>query len=218
MVSLIKKIFIYLKLKYIFNKKKSLLKSINVDKSISVENYVQIPKRVYIRENVCIGKCTYLSSNTIIESNVKIGKFCSFGPNIHIAPGNHYLNFVSTHPILFNQFWRNKIGIKEKSNYVNGLKDLSKETIIGNDVWIGANVIVCRGVKIGNGAVVGAGAVVTNDVPDYSVVVGVPAKVIKYRFNDDEIQFLKEYQWWNRENIDIDTMYNIEELMKENEN
>jgi len=68
--------------------------------------------------------------------------------------------------------------------------------VVGNDVWIGANVLVVGGVTIGDGAVIAAGAVVTKDVPPYAVVGGVPARIIKYRFSDEVISLLKEIQWW----------------------
>lgn len=73
----------------------------------------------------------------------------------------------------------------------------NKLVTIGNDVWIGTRVIIMGGVKIGNGAVIGAGAIVTKDVPDYAIAVGVPAKVVKYRFSPDIIEKLLELQWWN---------------------
>jgi acetyltransferase-like isoleucine patch superfamily enzyme len=73
----------------------------------------------------------------------------------------------------------------------------SKKIIIGNDVFIGANVTVLDGVIIGNGAVIGAGAVVTKDIPPYAIAVGVPARIVKYRFENDQIERLQEIEWWN---------------------
>ena len=67
---------------------------------------------------------------------------------------------------------------------------------IGHDVWIGTNVTILPSVKIGNGAIIAAGAVVTKDIPDYAIVGGVPAKVLKYRFSDDEIKRLNQSKWW----------------------
>ena len=79
----------------------------------------------------------------------------------------------------------------------------TKQTIIGNDVFIGANVTVLDGVKIADGAVVGAGAVVVRDIPPYAIAVGVPAKVVKYRFDEDKIKTLLEKQWWNGKEEDL---------------
>ena len=71
--------------------------------------------------------------------------------------------------------------------------------IIGNDCWIGEDVFIVGGVKIGDGAVVLAGAVVTKDIPDYAIVGGVPAKLIKYRYDKETISFFKKIQWWNND-------------------
>ncbi|MBR6646045.1 MAG: CatB-related O-acetyltransferase, partial [Clostridia bacterium] len=90
----------------------------------------------------------------------------------------------------------------------NRFNEFTETTIIGNDVWIGHSALILEGVKIGDGAIVGAGAVVTKDVPPYSIVVGVPAKVIKYRFSENEIAKLSELKWWDqsvewiKENVD----------------
>ena len=71
--------------------------------------------------------------------------------------------------------------------------------VLGNDVWIGANVVIADGVRIGNGAILGAGAVVVSNVPDYAVYGGVPARLIRYRFAPSQIDWLNELAWWNRD-------------------
>ena len=83
---------------------------------------------------------------------------------------------------------------------------------IGNDVWVGARAIILDGVTIGDGAIVGAGAVVAKDVPAYAVVGGVPAKVLRYRFEQAEIDLLEQLKWWNK---DIDWLRKNCELMRE---
>lgn len=76
--------------------------------------------------------------------------------------------------------------------------EFKRQIEIGNDVWIGDSVLILDGVKIGDGAVLAAGAVVTADVPPYAIVGGVPAKVIRYRFNEDEIEHLIKLKWWDK--------------------
>lgn len=138
-----------------------------------------------------IGNYTYVSSNTIIKHTI-IGKYCSIASNCIIGEGDHPYRFLSTSPIfyhngnIFGEIWSEKDHIQ-----------IYNKTQIGNDVWIGAGVFIKSGVKIGNGVVIAAGAVVVKDVPDYHIVGGVPAKLIKKRFSDKLIDLLMKKQWWN---------------------
>lgn len=120
------------------------------------------------------------------------GKFCSIAGDCAIGMGTHSLNYKSTSPIFTSP--NNGIGLKwtEKSCF-----DEYKEVHIGNDVWIGQRVMIMGGVCIGDGAVVGAGAVVTHDVPPYAIVAGVPARIIRYRFDEQTIAKLLKEKWWN---------------------
>jgi len=137
------------------------------------------------------GPCFYKSN---IQPGIKIGNYCSFAPNVGMYTRNHPLQFVSTHALFYNS----AMGVVEKDEVSHGVLD------IGHDVWIGRNVVIlpsCR--KIGNGAVVGANAVVTQDIPPYAIVAGVPARIIKYRFTPDTIAKLEEIKWWFWEYDDI---------------
>lgn len=148
--------------------------------------------------NLPIGKHTW---GTLCNVNgyliERIGAFCSFAEGCCVV-SNHWKNGIST-SALFNGIDLEDIPVFETiSNNVPLDKMMdNKRSIIGNDVWLGRNVIVCNGAKIGNGVIAGAGAVITKDVPDYAVVGGVPAKIIKYRYNKEQIKMLNEIAWWN---------------------
>ncbi len=130
---------------------------------------------------------------TIVSPLTTIGKFCSFGINVQLGQGKHPLNFLSTSPYLYFD----NLGFKT-NDMVSYNEFWNYEPIkIGNDVWIGNNVTVKNGVKIGDGAVIGMNSVVLKDIPPYAIAVGVPAKVIKYRFNENTIQELLKLKWWD---------------------
>lgn len=126
-------------------------------------------------------------------NNTTIGKYCSISMNFKSGLGMHPTKYLSTSPL----FYSKKYALKSSFGFQNNEDFKEYENItIGNDVWIGADVLVMDGVKIGNGAIIGSKAVVVNDIPDYAVAVGVPAKVIKYRFSEEVIATLKELKWW----------------------
>lgn len=143
---------------------------------------------------VTMGDFSYASTNSRI-TNAKIGKFVCIGPEVICGLGKHpSRNFVSVHPVFFSPNRQAQITFATQSHF--------EEIVpiqIGNDVWIGARALVLDGVNIGDGAIVGAGAVVTRDVPPYAIVGGVPAKILRYRFEPDEIDFLLASKWWDRD-------------------
>lgn len=124
--------------------------------------------------------------------NCEIGKFCSIASSVSIAPGIHDLNRITTHPALMQKSTPLP-KVYAKNDYIISFK----KVFIGNDVWIGEKAVVLDGVKIGNGSVIAAGSVVVKDVEPYSVVGGVPAKHIKYRFDSEVVSLLEESKWWN---------------------
>ena len=139
---------------------------------------------------VTMGRYSYMGKNNSV-TNAEIGSFCSIASYCAIGGGAHDLTAVSTSPVF--QEGRNVFGV----NLGHLKSELNNKVVIGNDVWIGENVFISDGITIGNGAVIGAHSVVTHDVPDYAIVVGAPGKVIRYRFDGDTIERLKEEAWWN---------------------
>ena len=146
------------------------------------------PYRIYDAQ---VGDYSYVARNSMINSTI-IGKFCSIGPNFLSGKGMHPTNGLSTSPMFYSLGCQNGITLAKENRF-----DEMRPVEIGNDVFIGANVVVFNGVKIGDGAIVAAGAVVNKDVPPYSIVGGVPAKLIRKRFSDDCVVALRRIQWWN---------------------
>lgn len=139
---------------------------------------------------VQMGRYSYMGKNNSV-ANTTIGAFCSIASYCAIGGGAHPLNMVSTSPVFYegkNIFHQNFGTIKAEIN---------KPVVIGNDVWIGEGVFINDGITVGDGAIIGAHSVVTRDVPAYAVVAGAPAKVIRYRFSEDEIQKLLDLKWWD---------------------
>lgn len=145
----------------------------------------------FFLQDVQVGDYSYIAKNCNV-SHCVIGKFCSIGPNFCCGLGIHPTNGISTAPMFYSTARQNGMTLSK----VNKVKE-SKQTVIGNDVFIGANVTVLDGVHVSDGAVIGAGAVVTRDIPPYAIAVGVPAKVVKYRFDEATIKKMLEKQWWN---------------------
>ena len=147
----------------------------------------ELGRRNLIR-NTEIARGSYTGTNTIIKST-NIGRYCCISWNVSIGGGRHNYEHIS----MYTDYWyKRTFGIEYNNDDIKPNK-----TIIGNDVWVGANANVIGGVNIGDGCVIGAGAVVTKDIPPYSIAVGVPAKIIKKRFDDEIIELLESIQWWN---------------------
>lgn len=137
-----------------------------------------------------IGKGTYIGNNTKIFECEKIGNFCSIGHNTHIGLSNHAFDHISTSPMFYDK----SRGLCEKTTFND---KQNNRTTIENDVLISSSVLILSGVKIGTGAIVGAGSFVNKDVPPYAIVAGSPAKIIKYRFDDETIEKLLKSRWWD---------------------
>jgi acetyltransferase-like isoleucine patch superfamily enzyme len=145
-----------------------------------------------------IGKGTYQWQSLTIDSyagseaKIIIGKYCSISQQVRIITGGiHPTDWVSLYPI------RSHFNLTGR--YQDGMPYSKGDIVIGNDVWIGTGATILSGVKIGNGVVICAGSMVTKNIPDYAIVGGVPAKIIKYRFSEEQIKHLNEIAWWDWE-------------------
>lgn len=165
--------------------------------NVLCEPPVAISGEIYMRGS--IGAYTYIRSGRLSTGVKKIGRYCSIAPGVTAGDGNHPTDWLSTHPFQWGQSSTFKIST-EKSDF-NFLIPKQKPggVFIGNDVWIGANAMLIPGVTIGDGAIVGGGSVVTKDVPPYAIVAGVPAKIVRYRFDEATIERLLNLQWWRFE-------------------
>lgn len=158
----------------------------------SVASFTAIYQSCHL-SNSELGAYSYVARDAQVDQT-SIGRFCSIGPQFLSGLGEHPVSFVSTSPVFFST--RQQCGV----SFSEGDCFQEKTPVeIGHDVWIGARVFVRDGVKIGNGVIVAAGAVVTNDVPAYAIVGGVPAKILRFRFTQEIIARLQSIQWWNWE-------------------
>lgn len=138
-----------------------------------------------------IGNYTYIGRDSLIQ-NAKIGNYCSISHEVICGLGRHPLDLFSTSPV----FYRKNNPLCQQVIDKNMKFEEYLPVNIGHDVWIGARAIIMDGINVGNGAVIAAGAVVTKDVPDYAIVGGVPARIIKYRSERDCV-VNQRTEWWN---------------------
>ncbi len=164
--------------------------------------------------NTICGKYSYgpLCDHPLVA---RVGAFCSFAYGVNVLP-NHPTQYISTHDFVFHGN-ANGNNITPYDKFVNeswyfegiepqGLVDLRRITI-GNDVWLGSNVLITNNSNIGNGVIAGAGTIITKDVPDYAIVVGSPARIIRYRYSDKQIKEINRICWWDWEDNVIRERY-----------
>lgn len=191
-----------LSLKYYISKliKKSKLSSVKnsvIDKTSKIESGT-----LFI--NSTMGKYSFCGYDCDIV-NTTIGSYCSIANDVVIGGGEHPVKWVSTSPV----FYSGRDSVKEK--FAEFERSPIKQTIIGHDVWIGRNVTIKQGVKIGTGSVIGMGSVVTKDIDAYAIVGGNPAKLIRYRFDEDVCERLIISEWWN---LSKDSLFQLSQYIK----
>ncbi len=149
----------------------------------------------------CHGVERFLSLYSLYVRTKHIGAFCSIAADAKLVT-QHVQTNISTSSYIE---WGGSQHIEDfpDLSFLDQRRTLNGVTRIGNDVWIGYRAIIMPGVRLGNGCVIGAGAVVTKDVPPYAIALGVPAKVVKYRFTPEQISLLENIQWWNWSDIKL---------------
>lgn len=185
----------------LFKSKSSKNKNIKINRLAYIKN-TEFEGNNYIDrfckiKNSSFGKYSYVGFNSDFN-NVKVGNYCSISSNVKMGLGKHPTNHFSSSPVFYSN--NNPFGVKEA---YTSFEENPQKTIVENDVWIGANVIVMDGVTIGTGAIVAAGSVITKDIAPYEIVGGVPAKVIKKRFEEETIDDLLQSKWWYLEPRDL---------------
>lgn len=177
----------------------------NIKDLVSIDNY----------ERTYCGKYSYgpLCNHWLVK---RVGAFCSFAQGTDVVQ-NHPIQYISTHPFLYYSSHASDIynSYNEYSRSPWFFPDIEpmgeqykfRKITVGNDVWLGANVIITNSANIGNGVIAAAGAVITKDVPDYAVVAGVPAKIIRYRYTADQIEKLNQIRWWDWSDDNIKLYY-----------
>lgn len=174
------------------------------DKEIYVKPAVKNP-------NIIVGDFTYIADSEF-ESHVThhyewngdkliIGKFCQIASGVEFVMNgaNHQMNAISTFPFYTLEGWN--MNPPAKSDF-----PLKGDTVVGNDVWIGQNAVILPGVHIGDGAIIGANSIVGSNVASYTIVAGNPAKELRKRFDDDLIDMLLRFQWWNKDIEEINEL------------
>lgn len=169
-----------------------------VDKKSQLSMYSVLFSNVILIES-SLGMYSYVQANSVI-CNTRIGPFCSIAGSVHIGLASHPTNMVSTNPVFYDNTQPLPYFFAKSKQYYETIP----KTIIEADVWIGQGAMIKAGIKVGIGAVIGAGAIVTKDVAPYSIVVGVPAREVKKRFDDSTCKKLIDSKWWEFDGVKLE--------------
>ncbi|WP_346837884.1 CatB-related O-acetyltransferase [Microbulbifer sp. SAOS-129_SWC] len=171
----------------------------------------------YINGSILFSMGSFSFSRSPLPLDTKVGRYCSIGARVSVLGIDHPITRFTTSSITYDKQAITSLKFFEDNPDLSNFQVRNTEpknqlgVTIGNDVWIGEDVSIARGVTIGNGAILAAKALITKDVPPYSIVGGVPAKVIRYRFSNEIVEQLCQLQWWDykvktilSDNADVD--------------
>ena len=161
------------------------LESSNEETSCFIERRSQVlsEDNTAHTHNMFVGRGSYMLQSGMLGPYSIIGRYCSISKDVFLGNSNHPITSLST-------------GMIPRGDNPTPVENEGQYTVLGSDVWVGVNSIILQGLKIGHGAVIGAGSVVTKDVPPYAIVAGNPARVIRYRFDEEIVKGLLETKWW----------------------
>lgn len=152
------------------------------------------------QNNLHLNSLGYASYTSSFLHTSKVGRYSSIAHKVQIMGDDHPADWVTTHPIAFGSYVKDFMRRECEIDHWDAVTPWAARPPgceIGNDVWIGRDVTLGRGIKIGDGAIVAGGAIVTKDVPPYAIVGGCPAKIIRFRFEENILEKLLQLQWWN---------------------
>lgn len=161
-----------------------------------------VPSTVIVDQYSTISRCKisgYLAVGCYsFVSRTKIGRYVTIASRCSIGAFNHPTNWLSVSEFQYRDTtYMFKETLEKEDHCVPPKTEIT--TSIGNDVWVGDNAVILQGMQVGDGAIIGAGSIVTKNVADYSIVVGNPAKHLRYRFSNEIIKRLKAVKWWNKD-------------------
>ena len=172
--------------------------SSDVDLKAIVGHDVEILKNTYVCGNSKVDSYTYIGPNSSISKS-EIGRYCSIAGNTNIGHGEHPLDLISTNAVFIESPYE---------------RFTHEDCIIEHDVWIGVGAIIKRGVRLGTGSVIGANSFVNKSVPPYAIVVGSPARLVRFRFDEQKIKQIMSTKWWEKDKEEAGVI--IRDLEKQN--
>lgn len=163
-------------------------------------------RTVFAGDTVHVGRATTIGVNCYLHGPLTLGKYCQLGPSVAIYGTDHGLSFATAY--VNSRLYEGRLKAHARTQSVT----------VGDDVWIGHGAVLLRGISVGSGAIIGAGAVVTRDVPEYAIVAGNPARVVRKRFSEEIIAMLRTLAWWNlsdSELASIESLFHIDLVTEE---